>query len=288
MYSVMGNPAYDMPGTHPDTIDGSDPAQIREVCSGADIIYLCMNAHYVDWYGKFPPVLDATLDAAAAAGARLIYADNVHMYGPVPGPLTEDLPNTERTRKGKLCGELADKVLRAHIDGKLQTIIGRASDMYGPGALNSSFGSTLGQRHFYPALAGNAVGILGDGDVPHSYIFVDDFASGLITLAEHSDALGQVWHIPAAPTISHREILNLVFKDTGYPPRIRSSRISGYFVRLIGLFQKDVAELAETLYQFEKPHVVDHGKVEAACGATPTPHLEALKITLDWYRKNPP
>ncbi len=84
MYSVMGNPAYDMPGTHPDATDGFDPTQVREVCSGADIIYLCMNAHYVDWYEKFPQVLDATLEAGAAAGARLIYADNMHVYGPQP------------------------------------------------------------------------------------------------------------------------------------------------------------------------------------------------------------
>ena len=29
----------------------------RQVCEGADVIYLCLNAHYVDWYALFPPRL---------------------------------------------------------------------------------------------------------------------------------------------------------------------------------------------------------------------------------------
>jgi nucleoside-diphosphate-sugar epimerase len=89
------------------------------------------------------------------------------------GPLTEDLANTTNTRKGKLRGDMADTVMEAARSGRVQAVIGRSADMYGPGALNSSFNSTLGQRHFYPALAGNRVSILGDIDAPHAYAYVD-------------------------------------------------------------------------------------------------------------------
>ena len=287
LFSIMDNPAYDMPGTEPNAIDGADLTQVRQACAGASVIYLCLNAHFVDWYALFPPRLEKGMEAAAAAEAKLVYHDNVYMYGPVDGPLTEKLPNTTKTRKGKLRGEMADQVLAAHRSGKVTAVIGRSADMYGPGALNSSFNSTLGQRHFYPLLNGKTVDILGDIDKPHTYAFVVDVARGLIRLAEQDDADGQVWHIPAAPTLSQRELMTLAFEEAELPPKIRGSKISGYILRVIGRFQKDVAEVSEMLYQFEKPLVVSHQKFELAYGAIPTPHREALRQTLEWYRLNP-
>ena len=94
--------------------------------------------------------------------------------------------------------------------------------MSADGALNSSFNSTLGQRHFYPALVENAVSVLGDIDAPHTYAYVDDVARGLITLAETDDALNQVWHIPAAPTLSHRQLMTIVFEQAGHRLRLQS------------------------------------------------------------------
>jgi len=287
LLSIMNNPAYDMLGTRPEAIDGADPAQVKQACAEASVIYLCLNAHYVDWYELYPPRLAAAIEGAASAGAKLIYHDNVYMYGLVDGPLTEDLPNTTQTRKGKLRGDMADNLLSAHQTGKVQAAIGRSADMYGPGALNSSFNTTLGQRHFYPALAGNTVSVLGDIDAPHTYAFVADVAAGLITLASNDEAPGQVWHLPAAPTLSHRELMTLVFQAAGQPVKIRGSRISGYFVRAIGVFQDDVEEVAETLYMYEKPFVVDHGKFEQAYGIALTSHQEAVQQTVAWYRKNP-
>jgi nucleoside-diphosphate-sugar epimerase len=205
----------------------------------------------------------------------------------VDGPLTEDLPTTADTRKGKLRGDMAMALLAAAQSGKIKGVIGRSADMYGPGALNSSFNSTLGQRHFYPLLAGKGVNILGDIDSPHTYAFVDDVARGLLLLAENNSALGQAWHIPAAPTLSQRELMTIAFEEAAMPPNIRGSKISGYFLRAIGLFQQDVAEVSDMLYQFEKPLVVDHRKYAQAFGAAPTPHRQALRETLDWYRLNP-
>jgi hypothetical protein len=54
LFSVVGDPAYDMPGTAPDAVDGTDATELRRVCAGADVVYLCLNAHYVDWYERFP------------------------------------------------------------------------------------------------------------------------------------------------------------------------------------------------------------------------------------------
>ena len=287
LFSVIGNPAYDMPGTSPDSVDGTDHAQVREACDAADVIYLCLNAHYVDWYELFPPRLEAAIDIAASTGAKLVYHDNVYMYGPQKQPLTENLPYDAETRKGKLRAEMARTFTDAMQSGRIRGAIGRSADMYGPGALNSSFNSTLGERHFYPLLAGKAVSILGDIDQPHTYAFVDDVAGGLASLGEHERALGEAWHLPAAPTLSHRDLMTIAFEEAGLPPKIRGSKASAFFVRGIGLFQKDVGEVSELLYQFESPMIVSHNRYQQAFGADPTPHDLALRETLAWYKANP-
>lgn len=139
----MNRAAYDMPGTRPDAIDGADAARVHQACEGANVIYLCSNAHYVDWYTLFPLRLEAAIEAAASTGATLVYHDSIYVYGLVTRALSEDLPYTTKTRKGKLRGEMATRFLQAARSGKVRGVIGRTADMYGPGALNSSFNSKL-------------------------------------------------------------------------------------------------------------------------------------------------
>jgi hypothetical protein len=44
-------------------------------------------------------------------------------------------------------------------------------------------------------------------------------------------------------------------------------------------------EMRETYYQFARPFVVDHRKYANAFGAEVTPHVEALRRTMAWYRE---
>ena len=53
LFSIMNNPAYDMPGTQPQPLDATDPEQLERACEGVEVVYLCLNAHYVDWYALF-------------------------------------------------------------------------------------------------------------------------------------------------------------------------------------------------------------------------------------------
>lgn len=46
----------------------------------------------------------------------------------------------------------------------------------------------------------------------------------------------EVWHVPSAPTISHRQLAGIVFEEVGFPLRIRASKLSSFFVRMIDRF----------------------------------------------------
>jgi nucleoside-diphosphate-sugar epimerase len=261
--------------------DAMDPAGAREVCKGAAVVYNCANAPYTEWVTLFPRIQAGILEGAAAAGAKLISAENVYMYGEVDRPMTEDMPYNAHTRKGQVRAQMATALLEAHRSGKVRAAIGRASDFYGPGVLDSA----AGERVFYPALAGKQVMLLGKLDVLHTYTYIEDFGRGLVTLGECDEALGQAWHIPSAETLTTRQFLTMVFEETGHPPKMAAA--PKVVIQAMGLFSPMMRELVEMIYEFDRPFIIDHSKFERAFGNHSTPHREAIRQTVAWFRAHP-
>lgn len=260
--------------------DVSNFAKTYEACQGAIVIYNCINAPYTQWPETFPPLMDGIIEVVAATGAKLVCADNLYMYGPVSGSLTEDLPYAATGRKGRTRAQIATTLMIAHESGKVRATIGRASDFYGPRVLNSA----VGERVFAAALMGKAADVLGNPDVPHTYTFIGDFAKGLVTLGERNEALGKTWHIPSAKTLTTRQFIELVFKEVGTAPKFRVA--SRLLVTAMGWFNPTIREVKEMLYEFEEPFVVDHSQYERAFGSDTTLHEEAIQQTVAWYRQH--
>lgn len=262
--------------------DIGDPEFARDIGRRAAAIYLCAKPPYQKMADHFQSIMDGAIEAAACASAKLIYADSLYAYGYVAGPLTEDLPYAATGRKGMTRARLATQLMEAHRAGKVRATIGRASDFFGPGVTQS----TVGERVFGFALAGKAASITGTPDTARTYTFCDDFAKALVHLGGHDEALGQVWHVPSAETITTREFISLVFEELGKPLKLQVA--PRWLMAVIGLFNPVVRELGEISYQTEYPFIVDHSKYERAFGADVTPHREAIRRTLDWYRRELP
>lgn len=258
--------------------DALDADSMREVCRDASVVYNCVNVPYPEWEAKFPPIMRAITDAASAANAKLIFADNLYMYGKVDGIITEDLPYRPVGHKGALRARMANDLMDAHRAGKIRVAIGRASDFTGPGT--NALGGDVVMK---PLLAGKPAMWIGSLDAPHTLTYTQDFARGLITLGERDEALGQVWHIPGAEPLTGRQFLQMAFEVAGLPPKI--GVYSPLIVRLVGLFDPMVREVNETMYQFTAPFVLSGEKFARAFGSSPcTPHRDALKRTVEWYR----
>jgi nucleoside-diphosphate-sugar epimerase len=143
----------------------------------------------------------------------------------------------------------------------------------------------MGERVFYPAIAAKKAQVIGDPDQPHSYSYVPDIANGLVTLADHDEADGAAWHLPNAPAITTREFINKVYAAAGHEPQIQA--MSRVMVNVVGVFNGQVRELKEMLYEFEKPFVVDSARFESAFGVHANPLDEAIPATVEWFRAHP-
>jgi nucleoside-diphosphate-sugar epimerase len=261
--------------------DTSNLDQARAVCQEAAVVYFCSNPPYNRWPQDFPPLLEGAIAGASAAGAKLIAAANLYIYAPTTEPLTEDLPWAPVTRKGKVRAAMDERLLAAHRSGQVRAAIGRASDFFGPAALNATVG---GERFFNQLYGGKAVQWLGRLDVPHTFSYIDDFGRGLVTLAARDEALGQAWHIPAAEPLTGSAFLTLFFEEAGVQAKI--ARVPPMMLRMVGLFNPLAREVIEMAYEFEAPYIMDGAKFTRAFGGVPTPHREAIRQTVAWFKQH--
>jgi nucleoside-diphosphate-sugar epimerase len=259
--------------------DANQPRQVQAVTAGASHVYQCAQPAYTKWPTEFIPLQNSIIEGVAANGAKLIIGDNLYMYGFVQGPIHEGLPNAATTIKGRVRAQAAEQALAAHKAGKLQVLLVRASDFYGPHVLDSA----LGDRVFKPLLAGKAAGAIGDINAPHTYTHINDFGAAMAMLGGQEDTFGQIWHAPNAPTLSTQAVLKQAFAVAEMPVKI--SVMGKMMLRIGGLFIPEAREMIEMTYQFEHPFVVESSKFSQRFpNYTPTSYAQGLKDTLDWYR----
>ena len=258
--------------------DISDPEQTRRAVEGAAVVYHATMPAYHRWVQEFPAMNRNVIEAIGAVGARLVYVDNLYMYGPTDEPRTEDSPQRATDKKGVVRRELAAELLEAHAEGSLQVAIGRLPDYFGPGATNSATGA----RFFEPALEGKTVRWLGDLDMPHALAYLPDVGRAFVTLGTDDVALGRAWHLPVAGSPSGREFTAAVSEITGQP--IKVSATGRNVLRLVGLFDPTVREAAEMLYQWQRPFLVSDEAFQRELGPQPpTPLDDALATTVKWF-----
>ena len=262
--------------------DASDPEFTTSVADQADVVYQCLNPPYTKWPELFPGLQASLLQATKRSGAKLVTLENMYAYGPTGGAdLVEDLPLAATGSKGRVRAQMTRELLDAHAAGDVRMAIGRASDYFGPGGLVSH----MGERVFYPAIAGKKAQVMGDPDQPHTFSYIPDIATGLATLGRDDRADGKAWHLPNAPTITTRQFIAKVYEAAGTEGD--ASAMPRLMVNVIALFNANLREVKEVLFEFEEPFVVDSAAYASVFGGPATNLDEAIPATVAWFRANP-
>ena len=254
--------------------DAANGTALRDLAAGAEALYNCAAPPYHRWTLDWPPLAAALLHAAESSGAVLVSAGNLYLYGPVDGPMTEQLPVRPTGPKGRVRARIWQDALARHEAGRIRTVEVRASDHLGAGSRSLLTNAVLPR-----VLAGRRAVVPADLDAPHSWTAVADVARTLVAVAHDSRTWGRAWHVPSAPPLSVRELTTRACALASAPPP-RLSTMPAFVLRLGGIFDPLVRELPETQYQFRRPFVLDSSAATAATGITPTPIEESLVDTL--------
>src|SRR5665213_2437870 len=99
--------------------DAMNGADVMAAAAGARIIVHAANPPgYRNWRGLALPMLAATIAAAKAWGARIVFPGNVYNYAPDAGAaIAEDAPQAPVTRKGQIRVEMERALRRAAGEG---------------------------------------------------------------------------------------------------------------------------------------------------------------------------
>jgi nucleoside-diphosphate-sugar epimerase len=260
------------------TVDVQDAARLRAAFAGASAVFHCIHgsSYTADaWRAELPRAEQTVLAAAVEAGAVVVFPESLYSYSEPERPMTEAGPRTAQGGKRGIRTEL----IRARDASPANTVSVVAGDFFGPHVRNSHGG----ERMVAPVVAGKKLWVIGSTDQPHSFTYVPDLAAAMIRTALTPSLWNRVWHAPTGPAATQRQLAT-AFTEAGGAAAPKLGAIPGWVLRAMGIFSKDLRELTETLYQFDKPFIMDSAASQAALGLRPTPLPEAAAATVAWWR----
>ncbi|MBS2533831.1 NAD-dependent epimerase/dehydratase family protein [Catenulispora sp. NF23] len=244
--------------------DATDSSRLIELTAGTAAVFNCAMPPYNRWPSEFPPLARALLAAVERTGTDYVMLGNTYGYGPVDGPVTEDLPMRPTSIKGHIRAQMWHEALDAYDAGRVRATEVRASDYLGAGAI-SPFTLMVGAQ----VLNGSPVSYPGDLDAPHSWTYTGDAARTLIAAARHEKSWGRAWHVPSTSDASVRELASRLAATAGSrAPELGRMTVSE--LEEIGRTNPVMAEVPEMLYLYDRPNVLDASITTAALNVTPT------------------
>jgi nucleoside-diphosphate-sugar epimerase len=251
--------------------DATDTARLAELATGAATLYNCAMPPYDRWPALWPPLAASLLSAAEQTGADYVMIGNAYGYGPVDGPLTEDLPLLATTAKGRVRAQMWLDAKAACDAGRVRATEVRAHDFLGPGAV-SYYTLTV-----QPAvLAGQqATYFPADLDAVHSWTYTVDAARTAIAAGEHDQSWGRAWHVPSTADMPVRQLTQLIAEAAGTAP-VGLGAMTRETLAVLAASDTMVAEVTEMLYMTERPAVLDSRETRRLLGVQATPLGEVV------------
>ncbi|WP_459455761.1 SDR family oxidoreductase [Rhizobium sp. No.120] len=259
--------------------DAMQADDVLKAAQGADIIVHAVNPPgYRNWGKVVLPMLDNTIAAAKAVGARIVLPGTVYNFGPDVFPnVTEDSAQRPKTRKGAIRVQMERRLRTAAEQGDSPVIIVRAGDFFGGSRANSWFSQAM----VAPGKAITSMTYPGRRGVGHQWAYLPDVAETMIRLIEKGDELPAfaVYHMRGHWDGDGRQMIEAVQRVIGRKVKVKS--FPWWMVPLASPFVTFMRELREMSYLWDVPLEMRNDKLVAVLGEEPhTPIDEAVRASL--------
>lgn len=224
-----------------------DMAQTLRAVEGSEIVYLTAGLPMDTqlWVTQWPTIMRNVIAACAAHGAKLVFFDNTYMYPQTADVQTESTAFSPYGEKGRVRAAIASELLNAMAEKKVEALICRAPEFYGPGITQSITNSTI----IEPLKAGKEAKVFLRDDTLRSLIFTPDASRAMALLGNTPDAYGQTWHLPTdVSQLTYAQFIALAAEVFAVEPRYRI--LKGWQLKLAGLFSSKVRDAGELLPRY--------------------------------------
>ena len=252
---------------------------VLRAADGARLIVHGVNPPgYRNWGELVLPMIDNTIAAARAVGARILMPGTIYNYGPDAFPLiSEDSPQTPVSIKGGIRVELERRLEQASEEG-VSVILVRAGDFFGPNAGNNWFAQGM-------VTPGKPVGFVinpGRKGVGHAWAYLPDVAETFMQLLEKADQLPAFarFHMDGFFDQDGTLMVQAIGRAVG-KPQIRAWSFPWWLAGLARPFVPLMRELHEMRYLWKTTIRLDNRLLVKYLGQEPrTPLDEAVTATL--------
>ena len=250
--------------------------EVHEAIEGSSIVYVTVGFPYAfrTWREYWPPFIKNVINACIKHSCKLVFFDNIYMYDPnyLDG-MTEETPTNPPSKKGKVRAEIADMIMDKVAEGKLEALIARSADFYGPNIKNTS---VLTETVFNPLSNGKKANWMSSVKYKHSYTYTPDAGKATALLGNTEKAYNQVWHLPtAANPLNGKDWIEAIAKEMGVKPKYQVA--SKFIVNLLGLFSPIMREMPEMMYQYNRDYVFNSDKFSKHFDFKVTPYIEGIR-----------
>ena len=259
--------------------DAMNRAEVLAAAAGASVVVHAANPPgYKNWQGLALPMLENSIAAAKANGARVVLPGTVYNFGPdAPALVDESTPQRPVTRKGKIRVAMEQRLEQAAREGATVLIV-RAGDFFGPHAGNSWFAQGFVKR----GRPLRSVTYPGKHDASHAWAYLPDLAVTIVRLLERAAELRpfEVFHFAG-----HGQERGVAFVEATRAaagiPAAPIRRFPWFAVYLLAPFNETFREMLEMRYLWSRSLLLDNKKLVAFLGEEPhTPAEQALRATL--------
>lgn len=276
---VSRNPVAVNPSDELFPADLSDPDIVEKAIAGSEVVYLLVGFDYklTVWQEKWPRLMRSVIDACIRHQAKLVFFDNVYLYdvGAI-GHMTEESPINPPSQKGAVRSRIAGMLMEEVKAGKLQGLIARSADFYGP-RNEKSFLIEVVYKNFRK---GKKANWFMNADKIHSFTYTPDAAKATALLGNTADAWNQVWHLPTDPArITGQQMISLFAREMKQPDKVMVMPM--WLLRVLGLFMPLMREMPEMMYQYDRDYFFDSAKFQQRFGIHPTTYENGVKATIE-------
>ena len=264
------------------TLDLSEPGQIDKAIEGSQVVYVTIGFPYSTkvWQKMWPAFIQEVINACKKYSSKLVFFDNVYMYSKEEIPfMTESARISPPSGKGKVRTQVQQMIMDEVEKNKLNALIARAADFYGPDNNNSVLKIMAADN----LLKGKKAQVFGNVHKIHTYTYTPDAARATAILGNTDEAYQQVWHVPTTKEkLTQLDWIELIARELGEKARIQ--KVSRGMIQLLGVFMPAMREFPEMLYQYEQDYIFDSSKFEKQFGIQAISPEEGVKKMMASYQ----
>ncbi|WP_417552288.1 NAD-dependent epimerase/dehydratase family protein [Marinomonas fungiae] len=229
-----------------------DAVETQKAVEGSEIVYLTagLPIDTTMWVEQFPIMMRNVISACAMHNAKLVYFDNTYMYPQTDELLTEEIRFEPYGKKGRVRGMIVQMLLDAMKEGRVQAMICRAPEFYGPGQTQSITNTTVLDK----LRAGESAKVFISDKTLRTLIYTPDASKAMALLGNTSDAYGQTWHLPCDDNrLTYKQLIDIASDILG--ARRNYKVLKKWQLKLLSFVSKPVRETLELLPRYEVDNV---------------------------------